>query len=67
MGVAAWRRCRQLEEENRPLKPLVADLPLNQHMLQEVIQNQFSRPLRAESWCRVCGSAFWSVRDERAR
>jgi len=31
------KRMRQLEEENRQLKKLVADLSLDKHMLQEVI------------------------------
>jgi len=37
MGVAELRRLRQLEEENRKLKQLVADLTLDKHMLQEVL------------------------------
>ena len=37
MGVAELRRLKQLEEENKKLKPLVADLTLDKHMLQEVI------------------------------
>jgi putative transposase len=40
MGVAELRRLRQLEEENRKLKQLVADLTLDKHMLQEVIQKK---------------------------
>ena len=35
MGVAELRRMRQVEEENRKLKQLVADLTLDKHMLQE--------------------------------
>ena len=31
------KRMRQLEEENRQFKKLVADLSLDKHMLQEVI------------------------------
>lgn len=31
------RRLKQLEEENRRLKQLVADLNLDKHMLQEVL------------------------------
>ena len=31
------RRLRQLEEENRRLKQMVADLSLDKHMLQEVL------------------------------
>jgi putative transposase len=38
MGVAELRRLRQLEEENRKLKKLVADLALDKHILQEVLQ-----------------------------
>lgn len=41
MGVAELRRLRQLEEENRQLKQLVADLTLDRHMLQEVIRKKF--------------------------
>jgi putative transposase len=37
MGVAELRRPKLLEEENRRLKQLVADLTLDKHMLQEVI------------------------------
>ena len=40
MGVAELRRLRQLEEENRKLKQLVADLSLDKHMLQEVIEKK---------------------------
>jgi putative transposase len=40
MGVAEWRLLRQLEEENRQLKQLVADLTLDKHMRQEVIRKQ---------------------------
>lgn len=36
MGVSELRRIRQLEEENRKLKKIVADLSLDKHMLQEV-------------------------------
>ena len=37
MGVAELRRLRQLEDENRKLKKLVADLALDKHILQEVL------------------------------
>jgi putative transposase len=40
MGIAELRRLRQLEEENRKLKQLVADLTLDKHMLQEVIRKK---------------------------
>ena len=37
MGVPEVRRLRQLEDENRKLKQLVADLTLDKVMLQEVL------------------------------
>ena len=37
LGVAELRRLRQLEEENRKLKQLVADLSLDKAMLQAVV------------------------------
>ena len=40
MGVADLRCLRQLEDENRRLKALVADLTLDKHMLQEVINKK---------------------------
>jgi putative transposase len=40
MGVAEVRRLRQLEDENRRLKALVADLTLDKHMRQEVIRKK---------------------------
>jgi putative transposase len=39
MGVAELRRLRQVEDENRRLKPLVADLTLDKQMLQEALRN----------------------------
>lgn len=37
LGVSELRRLRQLEEENRKLKQLVADLSLDKVMLQDVL------------------------------
>jgi hypothetical protein len=37
LGDIHGRKMKQLEEENRKLKQLVADLSLDKHMLQEVI------------------------------
>ncbi len=37
MSIAEIRRLRQLEEESRKLKQLVADLPLDKVILQEVL------------------------------
>jgi putative transposase len=40
MGVVELRRLKQLEEENRKLKQLVADLSLDKVMLQDVIRSK---------------------------
>ena len=40
MGVAELRRLKQLEEENRRLKQLVADLALDKVMLQDVLRKK---------------------------
>ena len=40
LGVAELRRLRQLEEENRRLKQLVADLSLDKVMLQDVLSKK---------------------------
>jgi putative transposase len=41
LGVSELRRLRQLEEENRKLKQLVADLSLDKAMLQDVLGKKF--------------------------
>ena len=38
MGVAEVRKLRVLEEENKKLKQLVADLSLDKQMLQDVLR-----------------------------
>lgn len=40
LRVSELRKLRQLEEENRKLKQLVADLSLDKHMLQEVVRKK---------------------------
>jgi putative transposase len=40
MGIVEMRRVKQLEDENRRLKSLVADLTLDKHMLQEVLREK---------------------------
>jgi putative transposase len=39
--VAEVRRLKQLEEENRKLKQLVADLSLDRKMLQDVLSKNW--------------------------
>lgn len=41
MAASELKRVRQLEDENRRLKSLVADLTLDKHMLQEVLRKKF--------------------------
>ena len=40
LGIAELRRLRTLEEENRKLKQLVADLSLDKKMLQDVLSKK---------------------------
>ena len=40
LGVGELRRLKLLEEENRKLKQLVADLSLDKHILQDVLSNK---------------------------
>lgn len=39
-GVGELRRLKQLEDENRQLKRLVADLSLDKHILQNVLSKK---------------------------
>lgn len=41
LGLTELRRLKQLEEENRQLKKLVADLSLDKQMLQDVLSKKF--------------------------
>lgn len=40
LGVSEMRRLKQLEDENRRLKSMVADLSLDKQMLQEVLRKK---------------------------
>lgn len=40
LGSSEIRRLRQLEEENRKLKQMVADLSLDKHMLQDFLRKK---------------------------
>src|SRR3954452_24040385 len=40
LGLTELRELRQLREENRKLKALVADLTLDKHILQEVLSKK---------------------------
>ncbi len=41
MGVSEIRRLKQLEDENKKLKQLVADLTLDKTMLQDVLRRKW--------------------------
>jgi putative transposase len=41
LGPSELRRLKQLEEENRKLKQMVADLSLDKQMLQDVLSKKF--------------------------
>ena len=68
LGVSELRRLRQLEEEHRRLKRLVADLSLDQHRLSEALRKKVCGPPAAgnspsgfspRSRCGVRGPAGW--------
>jgi len=40
IGISELRELRQLRDENRKLKTLVADLTLDKHILQEVLSKK---------------------------
>jgi putative transposase len=40
LGISELRKLKQLEEENRKLKQLVADLSLDKKMLQDVVSKK---------------------------
>ena len=49
LGLKELRELRQLREEHRKLKTLVADLTLDKHILQEVLSKK-AGSLRGGSW-----------------
>ena len=58
LGIAELRRLRILEEENRKLKQLVADLSLDKKMLQDVLSKNFeARGAGGVPGCRTSGIA----------
>jgi putative transposase len=54
LGVGELRRVKQLEDENRKLKQLVADLSLDKHILRG-------------TFCQKSSDAWAAARDRRAR
>jgi putative transposase len=64
LAVHEIRRLRLLEEENRRLKQLVADLSLDELMLQVVLQKKIVRPERRRELVRYLE---WNYRVSERR
>lgn len=60
LGVCEMRKLRQLEEENRQLKQLVADLSLDKQMLRDV-QKKSSKTLAKASAVRSASIGLQSI------
>ena len=58
MGIAELRRLKILEEENRKLKQLVADLSLDKQMLQDVLRKKDYSLLSSGNTASCCRSAI---------
>ena len=65
LGTPEIRELRQLREENRKLKQLVADLSLDKTILQESLKKKLVSPARRRDWVRWVESSF-RVSERRA-
>jgi putative transposase len=67
LGVGELRRLKQLEDENRQLKRLVADLSLDKHILQDVFHGARYSDFAAKGLSRSMGAPYvqWSRKDCR--
>ncbi len=50
MDVSQVKRLKELEDENRRLKQMYADLALDNRILKEVIEKKLYSPISRESW-----------------
>ena len=50
LGLSELRELRQLREENSKLKHLVADLSLDRHILQEIVQKKLEASSSTRAW-----------------
>src|SRR5713226_8270980 len=60
MEVGEAQRLRSLEDENRRLKHLVADLSLDKEALKAIVRKKTGGACRPESGCGVCHGAVRS-------
>lgn len=67
LGPSELKRLRLLEEENRKLKQLVADLSLDKAMLQDVVAKKLLGPPGSASWWVGCKSDMESASGAAAR
>lgn len=57
LGLNEVRELRQLRDENAKLKRLVADLSLDRHILQEIVQKKVVKPRQRRTlthWAQEC-------------
>ena len=66
LSTSELARLKQLEEENRELKRLVADLSLDKHMLQEVLRKSAEAGREARAGRPSSGGTTASANDMRA-
>src|SRR5207245_961637 len=66
LGVSELRELRQVRDENRRLKRVVADLTLDKQILQESLRNKFCPRRSGGAGSRGCGRPFGSRRAARA-
>lgn len=62
LGVREGRRVKQLEDENRKLKQLIADLSLDKHIMQDLL----AKKLRRLAAARTCHPGPGVPRHQRA-
>lgn len=53
LEVNELKRLKQLEDENRRLKQIVADLTLDNTALKDVLAKNYERPLHDEPWLSI--------------
>lgn len=57
MEAADIKRLKELEEGNRRLKQMYADLNLENRVLKDVIERKLYRQLNSAIWCASCATS----------